>query len=71
MDTEPLPYQTDEYVILIRPYRDFPAGSVGVVAAIEASTPPGYHIQFGPALRRGPIPQDRLAPLKPARRRRP
>jgi hypothetical protein len=69
MSMEPSPFQEGEYIILTRPYDGIPEGSVGMVIAVEASDPPCYHVHFGWSLPNGPIPQDRLAPLKRVRTR--
>ena len=61
------PFQHGEYIILTRPYHGIPAGSVGVITAVEATAPPRYYAQFGQSMPLGPIPQNRLAHLKPAK----
>ena len=33
------PFQHGEYIILTRPYHGIPAGSVGVITAVEATAP--------------------------------
>ena len=58
------PFQHGEYIILARPYHGIPAGSVGVITAVEATTPPRYHVHFGDSLPSGPIPENRLVQLK-------
>jgi hypothetical protein len=69
MDTGPPPFQEGEYIILTRPYDGFPAGSVGMITAIEDADPPRYYVHFGQSLPSGPIPQNRFAHLKRARTR--
>ena len=69
MDTAIAPFQNGEYIILTRPYHGFPAGSVGVITAVEATAPPRYSVQFGQSMPRGPIPQKGLSHLTPAKPR--
>jgi hypothetical protein len=69
MDTETPSFQMGEYIILTRPHHGLPAGSVGMITGIEDTDLPRYHVYFGPSLPSGPIPQNRLAHLTPAKPR--
>jgi hypothetical protein len=61
-------FQAGEYIILIHAYHDVPVGSVGVITAVEETTPPRYRVHFGDSIPSGLIPENRLAQLKQADR---